>query len=606
MTSRRASPERWLYAGIVFSTTAVASVRLWSILRVDGFTHLKLLLLALFAILFCWISASFWLCVAGAWARSHRSKLLQPCGVEIRPVLRPRVAVVTAIFNEDARPVFARLRAMCESVCAAGASELFDFFVLSDSTNPGCLSTEAEAFRTLRALAPGRVYYRHRAPNNGRKSGNIREFCENWGAAYDYMVVLDADSLMTGETLVRLLRLMDANPRAALIQVPPSLIGRHSLFARLQQFASSVYGPLYWEGLACLQGPDSNYWGHNAILRVAPFMRNCGLPNLPGRPPLGGEILSHDFVEAALLRRAGWELWMAPELGGSYEESPPTLLHHLKRDRRWCEGNLQHMRLIFAQGFHGSSRLHLAVGVMSYLSAPLWLAMLAVASVETFREQHYAPAAFAGRFPVLSLPVSHAMECVVLVLVAALLLLGPKFLGWLMLAREPGRLAAHGGGGRALCSVLFEILFSTLLAPVVMISQSAFVASVFLGRSTTWVAQQRTSRGIGIGAAISAFAPHTMLAVGAAVLIYEYIPSCFWWLAPLLAGPALSIPLALVSSSPLAGRLAVWIGLLLVPSETTPLPIAARFESLVGRNGHSTPPILNRGNERGVPLREAA
>ena len=234
-------------------------------------------------------------------------------------------------------------------------------------------------------------------------------------------------------------------------------------------------------------------------------MRHCGLPSLPGRPPLGGEILSHDFVEAALLRRAGWELWMAPELGGSYEESPPTLLHYLKRDRRWCEGNLQHIRLIFAQGSRGSSRLHLAVGVMSYLSAPLWLAMLAVASVETFREQHFAPAAYAGRFPILALPVSHAMECVALFLVAALLLLGPKFLGWLMLAREPRRLAAHGGRGTALCSVLFEILFSTLLAPIVMISQSAFVASVFLGRSTTWVAQQRTSRGIGIGAAVSAF-----------------------------------------------------------------------------------------------------
>jgi membrane glycosyltransferase len=606
MTSRRSSPERWLYAGIVFSTTAVASVRLWSILRVDGFTHLKLLLLTLFAILFCWISASFWLCVVGAWARSQRTKLLQPRGGEVRPTPRPRVAVMTAIFNEDARLVFARLQAMCESVCAAGAADLFDFFVLSDSTSPGCLSAEADAFRTLRANAPGRVYYRHRAPNSGRKSGNIREFCENWGAAYEYMVVLDADSLMTGDTLVKLLGLMDANPRAALIQVPPLLIGRRSLFARLQQFASSVYGPLYWDGLACLQGPDSNYWGHNAILRTAPFIRHCGLPKLPGRPPLGGEILSHDFVEAALLRRAGWELWMAPELGGSYEESPPTLLHYLKRDRRWCEGNLQHLRLIFAQGFRGSSRLHLAVGVMSYLSAPLWLAMLAVASVETFREQHFAPAAFAGRFPVLALPVSHAMECVVLVLVAALLLLGPKFLGLLLLARERGGLAAHGGGGRALCSVLFEILLSTLLAPIVMISQSAFVASVFLGRSTTWVAQRRSSRGIGIGAAVGSFSLHTMLAVGAATLIYEYIPSCFWWLAPLLAGPALSIPLALVSSSPLAGRFAARIGLLLVPSETTPLPIAARFETLAGRDGHSTPPTPGYEDAAPAPLRVAA
>ncbi|HEY2446025.1 MAG TPA: glucans biosynthesis glucosyltransferase MdoH [Rhizomicrobium sp.] len=583
MTRRSVSPERWLYAGLVFSTTAAASVRLWSILRVDGFTHLKFILLVLFTILFCWICASFWLCVIGAWARWSRSQLpVRTRSEQQMRALRPRVAVVMPIFNEEVSPVFARLQAIGESVAASGARSLFDFFLLSDSTDLQNCRAEEAGFRALRAQSGSRVYYRHRTPNGGRKSGNIRDFCENWGAAYEYMVVLDADSLMTGDTLVSLVQLMDDNPRAALIQVPPFLIGRHSLFARLQQFASSVYGPLYWEGLAFLQGPDSNYWGHNAILRVAPFVRHCGLPRLPGRAPLGGEILSHDFVEAALLRRAGWELWMAPELGGSYEESPPTLLHYLKRDRRWCEGNLQHMRLIFARGFHGSSRVHLAVGVMSYLSAPLWLAMLVVAAVETFREQHFAPALFAGRFPMLALPISHAMESVILVLGAALLLLGPKFLGWWMLVREPRRLAAHGGLKNAFGSVLFESVISTLLAPVVMISQSMFVASVLAGRSTTWTAQQRGSRGLGWRAAARAFVPHTVVAGVATVLIWQYIPSCFWWLAPLVAGPALSIPLALISGSPAVGRFAARLGLLLVPSETAGLPVPSRFESLAG------------------------
>ncbi|HXB52880.1 MAG TPA: glucans biosynthesis glucosyltransferase MdoH, partial [Rhizomicrobium sp.] len=361
------APRRWLYLFMVLASTVAAVTQMAGVFEVDGFSPRELVILGLFAILFAWIASSFWMTVFGAFARFTRAQLLP-----LKPAAGPsaaRTAILMPVFNEDVARVFSGVRAIQE---AAGAD--FDFFILSDSTNPASWVAEELAWQSLkRELGEeARIYYRHRARNTGRKAGNIQEFCENWGQLYDYMVILDADSLMTGKTLAHLVGVMDANPRAALIQAPAQLVGRNSLFARIQQFASSVYGPLHTAGLAFLQGPDGNYWGHNAIIRVHAFMQCCGLPRLPGRPPFGGEIMSHDFVEAALLRRAGWDVWMAPDIGGSFEEPPPTLMDYLIRDRRWCQGNLQHLRIVFAQGLTLPSRLHLAMGIMSYVSSPLW------------------------------------------------------------------------------------------------------------------------------------------------------------------------------------------------------------------------------------------
>ena len=331
--------QRWLILGLALSTTAAVSTRLLAIFRVDGVSLLEMALLAVFALLFCLIATSFWIACLGAhalWRGATDLALREPDS----SASHARTVLVVPVYNENAREVFARIQAMQESLCEAGAADSFDFFVLSDSTDQSCRAAEEAAWRRLRRQVPSaRIFYRHRAQNIAHKSGNIADFCRNWGGMYEYMVVLDADSLMTGSTLARLVRLMDANPRAALIQVPPLLVGGQSLFARSQQFASWAYGRMHAAGLAKLQGPDGNYWGHNAIIRLRPFADHCGLPVLPGRPPLGGEIMSHDFVEAALLRRAGWEVWMAPDLHGSYETSPPTLIDHLKRDRRWCQGN---------------------------------------------------------------------------------------------------------------------------------------------------------------------------------------------------------------------------------------------------------------------------
>ena len=567
------APRRWLYLFLVLASTVAAVTQMAGVLQFDGFTGREVVILALFAILFAWIVAAFWLAVFGAWAHFARVNLLP-----LRPATGPsaaRTAILMPIYNEDVARVFSGVRAVWES-----AGPDFDFYILSDSTNPGNWVAEELEWQKLKNELgeEARIFYRHRARNTGRKSGNIQDFCENWGQLYDYMVILDADSLMTGKTLARLVGLMDANPRVALIQAPPQLVGRHSLFARIQQFASSIYGPIHAAGLAFLQGPDGNYWGHNAIIRVHAFMQHCGLPRLPGQPPFGGEIMSHDFIEAALLRRAGWEVWMAPDIGGSFEEPPPTLLDYLIRDRRWCQGNLQHLRIVFAQGLALPSRLHLALGIMSYVSSPLWLLLLVVSVIDMMSAK--PPAGMIGFEPMLSLSVSYAAELMILVVATLVALYGPKLLAVIALLDSPEATRAHGGIGSVLWSAFLESVFATLMAPIVMLQHSWFVVSILIGMATGWNAQTRTDRALPLGLVVRTFAPHTAIGVAATFLLQHYAPDSFNWFLPLLAGLWLAIPLVALSSSPMLGKVAREEHLFLVPSETRGSKVLSRAHAL--------------------------
>ena len=560
-------------------STAAAVDKLYQVLRIDDLVPLEFLFLCLFAILFGWITISFWMAVFGAFARLTGAKLL-PLKEGSAPS-PSRAAILMPVYNEDVARVFSGVQAIHDCVAAAGG---FDFFILSDSTDPENWIAEEVAWQKLRAgLEPdARIFYRHRHRNIGRKSGNIQDFCENWGAHYDYMVVLDADSLMSGETLSALVRLMDANPRAALIQAPATLVGRSTLFARIQQFASTAYGATYTAGLAWLQGGQGNYWGHNAIIRVRAFQQHGGLPKLRGKPPFGGEIMSHDFVEAAFLLRAGWEVWMAPDLSGSYEEPPPTIFDHLKRDRRWAQGNLQHARVILAQGLKFPSRLHLAMGIMSYLASPLWLLLLAVSALEMF-----VPGAsfFANSGPAsgLALAVVQTTPLLQLVTATLVLLYGPKLLALMVLLADPKAVKAHGGAGSVLRSTLLESLFATLFAPVVMLTHSWFIFSIVTGRATGWGTQMRDDRALPFWLVLKGYWPHTLIGILAAVALYRFAPSSLGWFSPLLLGLVLSMPLVWVTSSPKLGLAAARDRLFLTPSETGVVPVLARAHQLLAR-----------------------
>ena len=557
--------RRWLFLLLTLFSTAAAVTKLWSVLQSDGLSFGEALFLVLFAILFGWISAAFWLALFGVVAKLENLKLL-PLAEAPRSETPSPTAILMPVYNEDVARVFSGVQAIYDSVREAGENG-FGFYILSDSTDPAHWIAEEVAWERLRqALQPNvRIFYRHRHRNLGRKSGNIQDFCENWGSLYTYMVVLDADSLMTGETLGRLRRLMDANPRAGLIQAPAQLVGRHSLFARIQQFASSVYGPTFAAGLALLQGPDGNYWGHNAIIRMRAFLQHGGLPRLSGKPPFGGEIMSHDFVEAAFLRRAGWEVWMAPDLGGSFEEPPPSIYDFLKRDRRWAQGNLQHARVLIAQGIRFPSRLHMVMGVMSYLSSPLWLLMLIVSATAL------VPYGISG---------SDNLALLQLVLATLILLYAPKFLALGIALREKENRRAHGGAGPLLRSVLGECLFATLFAPVVMLAHSWYVISILMGIATGWGSQTRDDRALPLWFVIRRYWPHTLIGIGAGFLLWRWAPGDFYWFMPLLLGLWLAIPLARVTSSLRLGEAAARQKWFLVPSETLKLPVLERAHRL--------------------------
>ena len=352
--------------------------------------------------------------------------------------------------------------------------------------------------RSLASVMP--VWYRRRWRNVARKSGNIEDFVTRWGGRYDHMIVLDADSLIDAPTLTRLVQMMHADPALGILQTAPQLIGARTFFGRLQQFAACAYGPVISRGLAAWSGDSANYWGHNAIIRVRAFADCCGLPELEGRKPFGGHVLSHDFVEAALMRRGGWKVRMATDCGGSWEESPPSLIDVAIRDRRWAQGNLQHMKIIGASGLSFASRLHLGIGIMSYLSSPLWLLMLGIGFALAVQSHLIRPEYFNHDFQMFpSWPRFNVELMMALFWFSMVVLLIPKMLG-LIRALASARLRRGGGGVIGIgASFLFEVVLSALYAPVMMMLQSRHVIEVFLGRDSGWNPQSRDGGGTSWG-----------------------------------------------------------------------------------------------------------
>jgi membrane glycosyltransferase len=373
--------RRSLFFGSVVIANVVAVLWLADIFWLMGFQKAHFPLLAIFAVLNGLLVLGSFHALFGAidmlLGRKRAVRISKLAEGKSGPLLK-RHAVVIPVYNEDSVKVCARIEAIYRSIEASGHLESFDFFILSDTRDLDLWVMEETSWTNLcrRLGGFGRIYYRRRKTNENRKAGNIGDFVRTWGGGYEAMLVLDADSLMDGADIVKMTRIMEAYPRLGILQTPPKLIRGASVFTRLQQFAMRLYGPLFIRGLNFWQLGGGSYWGHNALIRLKPFSEFCELPALPGREPFGGRILSHDFVEAALMVTQGWEVWLAWDIEGTYEEAPPTLVDHLIRDRRWCQGNLQHLWLIFARKLPFSVRMHLFMGIMAYLGSPLWFLFL--------------------------------------------------------------------------------------------------------------------------------------------------------------------------------------------------------------------------------------
>ncbi len=560
----------------------------------------QLTMLTLFALTFSWIALAFWgalcgfvICALGRDPLSlRRQTLVDPSA----SLLVSRTALVMPIYAEPPVPTIAGLEATCRSLLqqaskhGTGSTETIgnhvEVFILSDTQDMTLAHQEAAHVAALQQRLAGQlaVHYRRRPNNEGRKAGNIAEFCRRWGRHYDYMVVLDADSLMSGTTLLHLIHRMQRQPSVGLIQTVPIPVGQCTLFGRFTQLASALYSPMLAAGQSFWQGDTANYWGHNAIIRTRAFMANAGLPTLSGKPPLGGELLSHDFVEAALLKRGGWQVLLDTSATAasatdanlphnSFEAMPSNLLDFAKRDRRWLQGNLQHLRLLTGTGLHPISRLHFFFGAFAYLSSLVWLTLLLCASMLVSYQAVNPPAN-----PLLPTTLSLALLGITLAMLVA-----PKLLGLLLACWQSPH--AFGGRLRLIASTLLEILFAALIAPLMMAWHSLFIINVLIGRAIDWQTQHRGERSLRWREAWHNTGWMTLCGIAWAGTMILFSPVTFGWLTPVWLGLIGAVPLVKYSSSATWGDVINQkFGLLHTPSTTQQPPLLKKYAALVRRH----------------------
>jgi membrane glycosyltransferase len=582
---RRGAGAAVLYARFILVTISVGVTtygvyQMLQVVRFASMTLLQGLMIFFFAVSLGWIAFAAGSVMAGA------SKRRDPNPVA--GASASLTALVMPIYNEDPLRTTTALQAMAEALAHIDAHRSFEIVILSDSTNADAWIRETLTVNALRGslLSIMPVWYRRRWRNIARKSGNIEDFVTRWGGRYDHMIVLDADSLIDAPTLQRLVQNMNADPNLGILQTAPQLIGATTFFGRLQQFAGCVYGPVITRGLSAWSGDSCNYWGHNAIIRMSAFALNCGLPELVGRKPFGGFILSHDFVEAALMRRSGWKVRMATDCGGSWEESPPSLIDVAIRDRRWAQGNLQHMKIIGSAGLSFTSRMHLGVGIMSYLSSPLWLVMLGIGFALAVQSHLIRPEYFNHDFQLFPTWPRFDVELMMaLFWFSMVVLLIPKMLGLIhaLLSRRIRR--GSGGVIGVAASFVLEVILSALYAPILMLIQSRHVFEVFMGRDSGWKPQRRDRGTTSWADAWHFHKRHMFLSCVTAVIVWFLSPPLLAWLSPALLGLFLAVPLSRASGSERLGRILSRLALLRTPEETQMPALVARRQELLREAG---------------------
>lgn len=568
---------RVLTFGGALGLTAYAAYQMYLIISLAEVTALQWLLLVLFVITFGWIALAASSAVAGLMFGHPRPNAAN----DSKP--RGKTALLMPVYNEDPASTCAALHAMATALIARQQQQCFEIFIISDSTDPDVWVKETAAVDRLRQELAGQipVWYRRRYHNTARKAGNVEDFVTRWGARYEYMIVLDADSLIAADTLTFMVREMDVDAQCGILQTLPRLYAGKTLFARLQQFAGTLYGPVVAHAITAWQGDDGNYWGHNAIIRTKAFASAAGLPLMPGPRPFGGHILSHDFVEAALIRRAGWSVRMMPAQPGSWEESPPTLLDSAIRDRRWAQGNMQHLGVIPTKGMRWPNRVHMLIGVMSYLSSPLWLAMMTVGLMISGQIATQEFDYFTDEFQLFpNWPVFDSQRMIELFIFTMAVLLLPKAIGYLAgLFRRDIRQGL--GPIRLTLSVIVELLFSILFAPVFMMIHTRQLWEIARGKDSGWSTQQRDSHGTDWKLMFARHWFHSVVGVAVTgVLIWLETPLLYWML-PTVVGLILAIPLSALSGSKRFGKFLAWMGLLRIPEEAVyPLEMQDRDQYL--------------------------
>lgn len=556
---------------LVLNTLTWAAMNLVAlrVLGADGFSLATILTLLAFAIATPWTVLGFWNAVMGLWLLhgvkdGHARVAPYAAGGEGHEPLTIRTAILMTLRNEDPARAIARLATVRASLDATGEGKAFDYFLLSDTNDNAVASAEEQAVNAWQAKLGGdhRVIYRRRTDNTGFKAGNVRDFCERWGGQYELMLPLDADSLMAGPTIVRHVRMMQSSPKLGILQSLVVGMPSKSLFARIFQFGMRHGMRSYTMGQAWWTGECGPFWGHNALVRIKPFTESCHLPVLPGGPPLGGHVMSHDQVEATLMRRAGYEVRVLPEEQGSWEENPPTLFEFARRDLRWCLGNLQYLRLLDIPGLKPMSRFQLVWAILMFIGVPAWTLIILLSPVLAFER------AGSVVFP--------AGLAIGLHLTFFAMYLMPKLAGLTDIALTPGGTKRYGGTLRFAASAAIEIVFSFLLGAVTTFRITLFMLSLLVSRDKpAWGSQSRDAHRLAWDEAAKALWPQTLFGVVILGALFVINPTVAYWSMPLTLGFLTAIPFAVLTSLPELGAWSKRVGLCGVPEDfVTPAEIA--------------------------------
>jgi len=558
--------RRLLFAALVSATIAGMIWLLVVALSAGGFGVVDLVLVVLFAVTLPWYVVGFWNATIGLlimrFARDPVAAVT-PAAARVtgNEPITTSTAILVCIRNEPPQRVATFLAPLVEGLAANEAAGRFHVFILSDTDNPAVAAAEETQFATLADAWRGRlaITYRRRPVNTAFKAGNIRDFCDRWGKDHDFAVVLDSDSVMTAAAVLRLVRLMQVEPRLGIIQSLVTGLPSTSAFARIFQLGMRLGMRSYTIGSAWWQGDCGPYWGHNAIVRLAPFTAHCHLPTLPDGALISGHVLSHDQVEAVLMRKAGYEVRVLPEEGASFEQNPPTLIEFIRRDLRWCQGNMQYWHFLLLPGIKPVCRYQLAFAITMFLGSPAWMGLLVIGTAAVAWAGSGAAAIHAGP----------GLAVFVLILV---MWFAPKIATVIDILLQPQLRHAFGGGARFLAGVATETVFFILLSPIMWFGHTVFLGRLLLGRRIGWTAQARDDHEVPWSLAARQLWPQAVLGLATVVVLGATVPSAIPYALFVAGGPLLSIPLAVLTARPAVGRALVRIGLGRLPEETAPPP----------------------------------
>jgi membrane glycosyltransferase len=467
-------------------------------------------------------------------------------------------AILMCIRNESPQQVIRNLTPLLNDLANAHVADRFHVYLLSDTNDPRIIEEERTRFDAFAAKWQGiiPVTYRRREINTAFKSGNIADFCARWGANHEFALTLDADSFMPAHGVLRLVRIAQANPRLGILQTLIVGLPSASLFARVFQYGMRFGMRSYTLGAAWWQGDCGPYWGHNALIRLAPFIAHCQMPVLPGKGPLSGVILSHDQIEAALMRRAGYEVRVLVEEGISWEENPPTLLEFSRRDLRWCQGNMQYWSLLGAPGLAPVSRFHIALAILMYLGSFAWMAMTAIGMAILLMSE-------TRQF----VPIERGLGTI-LFAIMMIMTFAPKVASIVDVILDRAAREAYGGGVALAMNAAVETVFMMLLAPILALAHTIFMIRVVAFRDAgSWPSQNRESHAVAWEEAFEKFWPQTLAGCAIMAVVALKAPHDLGFALMGSAGMIVSVAMTVFTASPVVGLWAARTGVCRMPEE---------------------------------------